>query len=134
MALPPFQSVLQDHAAAVHRLLMATVGPNEAEDCFQETLLAALRTYPRLEPGSNLRGWVLAIARNKAIDAHRARARRPVPVEELPERGVSGPDDGDRDRELWSAVARSAVPRPPRGATSTRGCPGCASGRSARRS
>src|SRR5687768_10500500 len=106
MALPPFQSVLEDHAAAVHRLLLATVGADEAEDCFQETLLAALRSYPRLEPGSNLRGWVLAIARNKAIDAHRARARRPLPVDELPEPGVAAHDGAQRDPELWSAVAR----------------------------
>ena len=45
---------------AVYRFLMATVGPNEADDCFQETFLAALRAYPDLKHGDNLRAWVLA--------------------------------------------------------------------------
>jgi RNA polymerase sigma factor (sigma-70 family) len=64
----------------VYRFLMGTVGPNEVDDCFQETFLAALRAYPKLRSGDNLRGWVLAIATRKAIDAARARGRRAEPV------------------------------------------------------
>ena len=60
--------------------LAATVGPQEADDCLQETLIAALRAYPRLRDGSNVRAWLFTIARNKALDEHRSRARRPVPV------------------------------------------------------
>ena len=78
MTLPPFQRVLDEHRDAVHRFLLAAAGPNEADDCFQETFLAALRAYPRLRPGSNVRGWLLTIAHHKAIDAHRARGRRAV--------------------------------------------------------
>ena len=48
-------------------------GAAEAEDCFQETFIAALRAYPRLRADSNLRAWVLTIANRKALDAHRAR-------------------------------------------------------------
>ena len=86
------------------RFLVATVGPQEAEDCLQETLIAALRAYRRLRPGSNLRAWLLTIARNKALDSHRARARRPVPVPE-PDAGAIDPRaSANSDGELWGAV------------------------------
>jgi RNA polymerase sigma factor (sigma-70 family) len=83
--IPPFQAFLDDHRAVVYRFLLAAVGPQDADDCFQETFLSALRAYPRLNDARNLRGWVLAIATRKAIDAARARARRPMPVAELPD-------------------------------------------------
>ena len=85
MSLPPFQTLLDSHGATVHRFLVAAVGPSDADDCFQDACIAALRAYPQLEYSSNLRAWLLKIAQRKAIDAHRARARRPVPVEHPPE-------------------------------------------------
>jgi RNA polymerase sigma factor (sigma-70 family) len=81
-SLPPFQRFLDAHAADVLRFLVASVGRHDADDAFQETFIAALRAYPRLRKDSNLRAWVLTIAHNKALDQHRARARRPVPVAE----------------------------------------------------
>ena len=59
MALPPFETFLQEHRVPVYRLLLALVGPQGAEDCFQETFLSALRAYPRLAADSNLRAWVM---------------------------------------------------------------------------
>jgi RNA polymerase sigma factor (sigma-70 family) len=81
--LPPFQRFLDTHSEDVLRFLVASVGRHDADDAFQETFLSALRAYPRLPPGSNLRGWVLTIAHRKAIDIHRARRRSPVPVAEI---------------------------------------------------
>lgn len=81
VSLPPFQALLDAHARDVHRFLMASVGPVEADDCYQETWLAALRAYPRLRDGANLRAWIFTVAHRKAIDHHRARARRPAPVD-----------------------------------------------------
>jgi len=78
--IPPFQAFLEEHRLAVYRYLVASVGPNEADDCFQETFLAALRAYPNLRHGDNLKAWIFAIATRKAIDAGRARSRRPLPV------------------------------------------------------
>lgn len=72
---PPFQTLLDQHGRTVHRLLVALVGPTDADDCYQETWIAALRAYPRLRSADNLRAWVLTIARHKAIDALRARGR-----------------------------------------------------------
>ena len=95
MNLPPFQSLLDAYRGDVYRFLVASVGPVDADDCFQETWIAALRAYPRLRRADNLRGWLLRIAQNKAIDSQRARARRPRPSESLPEtrrrpRGAGG--------------------------------------------
>jgi RNA polymerase sigma factor (sigma-70 family) len=101
MRLPPFQDVLDRHREAVYRFLRAAVGPQEADDCFQDTFLAALRAYPRLERSDNLRGWVLTIARNKALDHHRRQAHRPEPTDQLPE-AAAAPDPDHT--EVWTAV------------------------------
>ena len=98
------------------RLLVSIVGPADAEDCFQETFIAALRAYPRLRPDSNLRSWVLTIAHRKALDVHRARARRALPVADVdaPDGRISAAAPMG-ESELWQAVGalparqRSAV-------------------------
>jgi RNA polymerase sigma factor (sigma-70 family) len=69
----------------VYRFLLGSVGPGEVDDCFQETFLSALRAYPNLRNGDNLRGWILAIATRKAIDAARGRQRRATPVADVTE-------------------------------------------------
>jgi RNA polymerase sigma factor (sigma-70 family) len=102
VGIPPFQSFLDDHREHVYRFLVASVGAQEADDCFQETLLSALRAYPRLRSNSNLRAWVFTIAHRKALDSHRARAKRPVPVAEVLD-GASSIED-PADEQLWEAV------------------------------
>ena len=105
VSLPPFQVFLDAHREDVFRFLMVLVGPNEVEDCFQETFLAALRGYPKLRDAKNLKGWVLTIAHSKAMDAHRSRARRPEPIPELPDdASVQSSTDATGDPSLWIAV------------------------------
>ena len=103
MKLPPFQALLDAHSAEVYRFLVATAGPGDADDCFQETWISAMRAYPRLRSGRNLRAWLFQIAKNKAVDAHRARSRRAVPVASVPERGATASSELD-EAELWAAV------------------------------
>jgi RNA polymerase sigma factor (sigma-70 family) len=100
--LPPFQKLLDAHARDVHRFLVATVGRHDADDCYQETWLAALRAYPRLRDAANLRSWVLTIAHRKAIDHLRSRSRAGALLAELPERAASAPAPADED--LWRHV------------------------------
>jgi len=104
--LPPFQALVDAHAAELHRFLVGYVGPDGAEDCLQDTLLAALRAYPGLRHGDNLRAWLYTIARRKATDAARSRARRPtsaldgLPPGAEPSQAAHEPgDDG-----LWRSV------------------------------
>src|SRR4029077_4202655 len=72
---------LDAHREDVWRFLLASVGRQDAEDCFQDTFVSALRAYPRLRTDSNLRAWVLTIAHHKALGSHRARARQARPVD-----------------------------------------------------
>jgi RNA polymerase sigma factor (sigma-70 family) len=114
--LPPFQTLLDDYAPDVMGVLRGAVGRTDAEDCFQETFLAALRAYPKLDNAENLRGWLLTIAHRKAIDHHRANGRRPLSVAEVPEIGVEDP--GPADDEIWTAVG--ALPPKQRAAVALR--------------
>ena len=101
--LPPFQRLVDLHGEHVFRYLVAVAGPADADDCWQETFLAALRAYPGVRSGSNLRGWLFTIAHNKAMDSHRARARRPVPAgADLPDAPVRAWDTVVPD--LWTKV------------------------------
>jgi RNA polymerase sigma factor (sigma-70 family) len=97
----PFQSFLDEHRTPVLAFLRVMVGHADADDVFQETFISALRAYERMD-GRHPRAWVMTIARRKAIDHHRARARRPEPRGELPEIPVA---DELPDREIWHAVA-----------------------------
>lgn len=127
--LPPFQRFLDEQRDVVWRLLVSSVGSDDAEDCFQETFIAALRAYPQLRADSNLRAWVLTIAQRKALDVHRARARHALPVADpsvIEARNGALPGSGGapsasaqaapaHDETLWRAVGelperqRSAV-------------------------
>jgi RNA polymerase sigma factor (sigma-70 family) len=110
--LPPFQRFLDTHREEVWRFLVASVGPVEADDCFQETFISALDAYPRLRADSNLRAWVLTIAHRKALDVHRGRAARALPVAEVSEVADNGASTersatnapSIRDEGLWEAV------------------------------
>jgi RNA polymerase sigma factor (sigma-70 family) len=119
--LPPFQDLLDEHGRDVLGFLVASVGPHDAEDCFQETFIAALRGYPKLRHTGNLRSWLLTIAHRKAIDHSRSRARTATPAGDAEEvAGRRGALDGTlekvgEDSELWPLVSslppkqRSAV-------------------------
>jgi RNA polymerase sigma factor (sigma-70 family) len=102
VVLPPFQQLLDEHGRDVYRFLVGVVGRGDADDCYQETWIAALRAYPRLHSAANLRGWVFTVAHRKALDHLRARRRAAIPVDELPDRGV--PPDADPDDALWARV------------------------------
>jgi RNA polymerase sigma factor (sigma-70 family) len=113
--LPPFQTLIDEYATDVMAVLRGAVGRGGAEDCFQETWLSALRAYPKLKDGRNLRGWLITIAHRKAIDHHRANGRAPLPVAEVPEIAVTDPEPGG---DVWAAVG--ALPPKQRAAVTLR--------------
>ena len=103
--LPPFERVVRDHGPVVLRVCRVLVG-GEADDAWQETFLAALRAYPRLDPGTNLQAWLVTVAHRRCVDLLRARSRRALPVAEVPEVGAkAGPESAADDRVLRDAVA-----------------------------
>jgi RNA polymerase sigma factor (sigma-70 family) len=102
--LPPFQTLLDAHGRDVHRFLVASVGRVDADDCYQETWLAALRAYPRLRDASNLRSWIFTVAHRKVIDHVRSRRRHAVPVTDAPEPAIAGEAPNPPDEDLWARV------------------------------
>jgi RNA polymerase sigma factor (sigma-70 family) len=117
--LPPFQVLLDRHAGEVLGVLRGAVGRVDADDCFQETFLAALRAYPKLERDDNLRGWLMTIAHRKAVDHHRAKGRRPLPVEGIEEAADERAELPDSDPSgIWARVG--ALPPKQRAAVTLR--------------
>jgi RNA polymerase sigma factor (sigma-70 family) len=102
----PFEDVVAQYGATVLRVCRAIVGPDDAEDAWAETFLSALRAYRRLPADANVEAWLVTIAHRRAIDAGRARSRRPVPTDALPDRPAAHGDPATRDSDLWSALAR----------------------------
>jgi RNA polymerase sigma factor (sigma-70 family) len=105
--LPPFQSLVDAHAEELHRFLVASVGPTDAEDCLQETLLSALRAYPGLRDGSNLRAWLYTIAQHKASDVVRRYQRhRAEDIEAVEPSRLSEPAHEPTDDGIWVKVRK----------------------------
>jgi RNA polymerase sigma factor (sigma-70 family) len=101
--LPPFERVIDLHGQAVLRFCAAQAGPALAEDCFQETMLAALRAYDQVRDARAVRSWLFSIAARKALDAHRGRLRSPEPVAE-PDELAGAADAALPDDDVWHEV------------------------------
>jgi RNA polymerase sigma-70 factor (ECF subfamily) len=51
---------------------------NDAEDVFQDACVVLWEKFDEFRPGSNFVGWALRVARHKALDFQKSRARRNV--------------------------------------------------------
>lgn len=107
-ALPPFEALVTAHGAAVLRLCRAMVGVGDAEDVWQETFIAALRAYPASAEVRNREAWLVAIAKNKAIDHHRRSGRLPIPSD--PFGGSFGSPAGSPSGSLFTAAGDRGGP------------------------
>ena len=111
LASPGYRGEL---TAYCRRMLGSSV---DAEDAVQETLLRAWRASRRFEGRASLRSWMYRIATNVCFDALGQSARRPVPVEALPEPvdACDEPDPSDRavSRERLRLAIVAAVGRLP---------------------
>ena len=112
VTLPPFQHLVDAHWRDVARLAHALAGPVDGDDVAQQAWTQALAAYPGLRSSANLRGWLLTITSRCAMDAHRGRARRAVPAEDVAAvadaaGARAAAADADRpDEALWAQVAR----------------------------
>ncbi len=71
-----FNRLVALHQNAVYGLAMSLTRQHAiADDVTQETFISAFRSISKLQ-GSNLRAWLLRIARNKAYDHFRRQKRR----------------------------------------------------------
>lgn len=106
MKVRPFEEIVACHGATVLRVCRAVVGPVDAEDAWSETFLSALRAYPELPEDANVEAWLVTIAHRRALDLGRARSRRAVPTDSVPERSDARADPAARDPDLWAALSR----------------------------
>ena len=92
------RTLLTRHGGSMMRTARASLGrasPGEAEDVVQEAWVAALSTEAL--PTGDAGAWLRAIAVRKALDARRARARRPEATGLLdPERDPGAGGEGSR--------------------------------------
>jgi RNA polymerase sigma-70 factor (ECF subfamily) len=72
---------------AVHGVVLSRVPYADAADLVQETFAVALERLPQLADAAAFPGWLMAIARNKAVDHMRAKK----PADELVEVAVPAP-------------------------------------------
>lgn len=85
-----FVALMQTIEKSVYHLVIAMVeNRHDAEDVWQETVIKAWLNLRSLRSADGLRAWVCRIALNEARNLLRRRARQPMPVEELPEAGLS---------------------------------------------
>ncbi|MHB1511424.1 MAG: RNA polymerase sigma factor [Acidimicrobiales bacterium] len=103
VGLPPFQQLVDAHWRDVARLAAALGGAQDGDDVAQQAWTQALAAYPSLAHGRNLRAWLFTITARTAIDSHRGRARRAVPLAELPEQAARATAD-PADEILWHRV------------------------------
>lgn len=105
--------LIECHGAAVHRYCATALRDTSlADDVYQQVFLQAFRGLARFEGRSQLRTWLLAIARHcvlTAVDtrsrAH-ARAGSPTDLADVPDPGLA-PDESIYDGELRAALAAS---------------------------
>jgi len=71
----------------------------DAEDAFQETLLAAWQGFARFEGRSSLRTWLYRVATNRCLDARRSASRRPAKEWDVP--GVDPPEPTRLGEVVW---------------------------------
>src|SRR6185295_12122109 len=89
------------YARMVHGILLARVPAGDAEDLVQDVFMSAMRQLRLLRTAAAFRGWLAAIARNRAIDYFRESKQR-ADFDERTERehGVAANQDAFQVLEL----------------------------------
>lgn len=83
---PAFEREVLPHADRLFRLAMwFERNRADAEDAVQDTMMQALRSFHRYQPGTNCRAWLATILQRVISNRRRARGRSIL---------VSDPDDG----------------------------------------
>lgn len=84
----------------------------DIEDVMQRVFYEVWRVHERYDPNQSLRGWVLGIARKRAIDHLRKRRDVVIPLDSM--REITG-DDGREvaERFVWADEVRTALHKLP---------------------
>src|SRR5262245_65452932 len=75
-ASDPFQREVLPHVDRLFRLAMwFERNRTEAEDVVQDTMVQALRSFHRFEPGTNCRAWLITLLRRIVSNRRRRKVR-----------------------------------------------------------
>jgi RNA polymerase sigma-70 factor (ECF subfamily) len=106
-----FAQLVERHYDIVYRVVWrVTSGHADTQDIVQEAFLKLWNNPGQVRQGAALRGWLMRVGTNLAID--RARRKQASNIDDQPEIAASGPDAldqvlGDRSaNEINSALAR----------------------------
>ncbi len=106
-----FAGIVDRHYDLVYRVVWrVTSGHADSADIVQEAFLKLWNNPAQVRQGGALRGWLIRVATNLAID--RARRKQGSNIDEQPEIVATGPDALDQvladrsAREIESALAR----------------------------
>ena len=107
------RALYAEHGGALLRYALHLTGGDRqrAEDLVQETIVRAWR-HPEALADRPARPWLFAVARNLAVDAHRARQSRPHEVGQAVLETLPATDDADRTLDSWAVAEALASLRP----------------------
>ena len=110
----PSRTAIARSGPLVASYLSRYVPQPDIDDVMQRVFYEVWRVHERYDPSLSLRGWVLGIARKRAID--HLRKRRDVVVDMDSMREISG-DDGREtaERFVWADEVRAALDMLPDG-------------------
>ena len=98
------RALYDEHAAPLLAYALRLTGGDRghSEDIVQETLLRAWRHPQALDPERGpVRSWLFTVARNIAVDAHRARRSRPHEVGDAPLALIPAGDEIEQALDTW---------------------------------
>lgn len=98
-----FAELLKRHHGPVYRVVWRTSGGSDAEDIVQETFLKLWRNPEQVREAGALRGWLMRVASNAAID--RGRKPRPSALDEVPEMADGQPGARETLEQASAAIA-----------------------------
>lgn len=93
-----FARIYERFHRAVHAVILARVGANEARDLVQDSFADAWARLPTLRDAAAFPGWMMQIARNRAVD--HLRVRRVTVVADADEIGAEAPPTTEAARAL----------------------------------
>src|SRR3954468_6417512 len=100
-----FGELYSRYARMVHGILLSRVPAGDAEDLVQDVFVSAMRQLRVLRTAAAFRGWLAAIARNRAIDYFRAsKQRADFDERTLREHGVAANQQAFEVLELIQAL------------------------------
>ena len=98
------RALYEQHAGPLfaYALRLTSGDRGRSEDIVQETLLRAWRHPQALDPSRGpVRSWLFTVARNIAVDAHRARRARPTEVGDDALAVVPAVDEIEQALDRW---------------------------------